>query len=68
MGFYWGKDTRNGANFQSHYEKFPKDRKKWYTLKEQFRVAAPKDVLMWNEQISTLGIILKFPESYKNSS
>lgn len=63
MGCYWDEDTKNGATLKSYYDQVPPDRKDWYRLKQQFRVAASKDVLDWIEGISTKGIIPKFPQS-----
>lgn len=67
MGCYWDENTENGANLQSYYNTIPEEKRGWYNLKQQFRVAAPKDVLEWIDTISTVGKIPKFPKSAKGS-
>lgn len=62
MGCFWDEETGNGANLQSFYDQIPEDRRDWYRLKQQFRVAAPADVLQWIEDISVKGIIPKYPQ------
>ncbi|CCF58704.1 hypothetical protein KAFR_0F01080 [Kazachstania africana CBS 2517] len=62
-GCYWDEDSSNGASLISYYDQVPLDKKNWYTLKQQFRVAAPDDVLLWINEISTSGKIPKFPKS-----
>lgn len=63
MGCYWDESTKNGANLTSYYGKIPADKKDWYNLKQQFRVAAPDDVLQWIDEISTDGAIPQYPKS-----
>lgn len=63
MNCYWDESTKNGATLKSYYDQVPSDRKDWYRLKQQFRVAAPRGVLDWIDDISTKGIIPKFPQS-----
>lgn len=62
MGCFWDEGSGNGANLQSFYDQINDDQKDWYKLKQQFRVAAPKDVLQWIEDISVKGIIPKHPQ------
>lgn len=66
MGSYWDENTKNGASLQYYYKDIPESKKEWYTLRQQFRVAAPKDVLNWIDQISTVGTIPPFPQSVKS--
>lgn len=63
MGCYWDESTRNGATLDSYYSRIPAAKKEWYHLKQQFRVAAPDDVLQWIDEISTEGNIPKYPKS-----
>ncbi|QLL31027.1 hypothetical protein HG536_0A08420 [Torulaspora globosa] len=63
MGCYWDESTQNGANLKSYYSKIPAGKKDWYNLKQQFRVAAPDDVLQWIDEISTEGAIPQYPRS-----
>ena len=65
MGSYWDDDTVNGSSLKSYYDAIPAANKDWYRLKQQFRVAAPDDVLQWIDTISTKGKIPKFPASMK---
>lgn len=67
MGCYWEEDTKNGANLKSYFDKIPSDKRDWYNLKQQFRVAAPKDVLQWIDEISTEGVIPEYPKSCKTA-
>lgn len=53
--------TTNGASLNHIYSSIPNDMKEWYTLKQQFRVAAPNDVLDWINKISIDGVIPKHP-------
>lgn len=65
MGCYWDENTKNGADLKSFYDQIPEGSKDWYFLKEQFRVAAPQDVLDWINGISVAGKIPSFPKSSK---
>ncbi|GCF01134.1 hypothetical protein ZYGM_001203 [Zygosaccharomyces mellis] len=62
MGCFWDEESGNGANLQNFYDQVPDGRKDWYRLKQQFRVAAPPDVLQWIEDISVKGVIPKYPQ------
>lgn len=68
MGSYWDDETENGSSLKSYYDMIPEANKDWYRLKEQFRVAAPNDVLEWIDTISTKGKIPKFPASMKSET
>lgn len=70
MGSYWEDDldthntkttNTNGASLNHIYNLIPQDMKELYTLKQQFRVAAPNDVLNWINKISIDGVIPKHP-------
>lgn len=66
MGSYWDENSENGASLKNYYNRIEQpERKYWYNLKQQFRVAAPDDVLRWIDQISTIGKIPEFPASMK---
>lgn len=77
MGSYWEEKldtgnahttpvtTANGANLNHFYSLIPDDMREWYTLKQQFRVAAPSDVLNWINTISIDGKIPKHPKNCK---
>lgn len=66
MGCYWDENTKNGANIRSYYDQVAKGNRDWYYLKQQFRVAAPADVLQWINCISVEGKIPRFPKSIDN--
>lgn len=66
MGSYWDEDSENGSSLNTYYNDIQPQKRDWYQLKQQFRVAAPKDVLDWIDTISTKGKIPKFPESMRN--
>lgn len=57
MGSYWDEDSNNGATLKDFYNEIPPKYRDWYTLKQQFRVAAPQNVLNWIDQISVVGKI-----------
>ncbi|EJS41501.1 YPL245W [Saccharomyces arboricola H-6] len=57
MGSYWDEDSNNGATLKDFYNEIPPQTRDWYTLKQQFRVAAPQNVLNWIDQISVAGKI-----------
>ncbi|CCH58030.1 hypothetical protein TBLA_0A02300 [Henningerozyma blattae CBS 6284] len=66
MGSYWDDDdSNNGSSLSNFYNQINPNQRDWYNLKEQFRVVAPKDVLNWISEISTVGKIPKFPDSAK---
>ncbi|CAG59766.1 uncharacterized protein GVI51_H00627 [Nakaseomyces glabratus] len=67
MGCYWDENSENGANLQTFYDEIPESKRGWYNLKQQFRVAAPPDVLDWINDISVEGKIPKYPKSAKGS-
>lgn len=60
-GCFWDEDTNNGATLKSFYNQVPEIQRGWYRLKQQFRVAAPPDVLQWIDDISVKGAIPKYP-------
>lgn len=62
MGSYWDENTNNGASLQDYYNLVPETQRRWYTLKQQFRVAAPNDVLNWINDLSTKGKIPLCPK------
>ncbi|QEU60854.1 hypothetical protein KDRO_D05490 [Kluyveromyces lactis] len=66
MGSYWDDELGNGSNLHSFYDSLPVENRKWYTLKQQFRVVANKDTLDWIQAISTEGKILPFPKSVQS--
>ncbi|CDO93842.1 unnamed protein product [Kluyveromyces dobzhanskii CBS 2104] len=66
MGSYWDDEPGNGSTLSAFYESLPAENKKWYRLKQQFRVVAEKDTLDWIQAISTEGKIPSFPESVKS--
>ena len=51
MGSYWDEESDNGATLKDFYDQIPAESRDWYTLKQQFRVAAPQNVLNWIDQI-----------------
>ncbi|CAI4525688.1 CRB_1a_G0023270.mRNA.1.CDS.1 [Saccharomyces cerevisiae] len=57
MGSYWDEGSNNGATLKDFYNEIPPKSRDWYTLKQQFRVAAPQNVLNWIDQISVAGKI-----------
>ncbi|CCD25446.1 uncharacterized protein NDAI_0F01270 [Naumovozyma dairenensis CBS 421] len=64
MGSYWDENAKDdGASLKWFYDQFLSDKKEWYNLKQQFRVAAPEDVLDWIDKISIQGIIPEYPKS-----
>ncbi|AQZ09421.1 YPL245W [Zygosaccharomyces parabailii] len=65
-GCFWDEDTNNGATLKSFYNQVPESQRGWYRLKEQFRVAAPPDVLQWIDDISVKGVIPKYPAKSGN--
>ncbi|CCK69828.1 uncharacterized protein KNAG_0D00760 [Huiozyma naganishii CBS 8797] len=67
MGCYWDDGTKgDGANLMKYYESVPKNRRHWYNLKQQFRVAAPSDILDWINTLSVDAKIPKFPASARD--
>lgn len=60
-GCFWDEDTGNGATLKSFYDQVPEEQRGWYRLKQQFRVAAPADVLQWIDGISVKGVIPNYP-------
>ena len=68
MGSYWEENTTDGSSLAGFYQQVPEAKKRWWTLKEQFRVVAESDVLQWIEQLSSTGKILTFPKSVSSGS
>ncbi|QID88198.1 hypothetical protein GRS66_010907 [Saccharomyces pastorianus] len=52
MGSYWDEGSNNGATLKDFYNEIPPKSRDWYTLKQQFRVAAHKTVAGKSHQLN----------------